>query len=176
MRTYPAVALVLLLTAVSLARNALWQDDATIWTPTLNVFPNKARGYNEVGVHFLNEGKFEEAYGFLRRSLELNPYQQPIWNNLGQVYEGLGRIDMAIQTYERAIGNAPDDPTPYYNLGLLYFNRLGNKDKAMPYLFRARDLNPLEPDIHYQLSRVYAANGDPVRAREELDRYTYLKR
>ena len=176
MRTFFTVLILLLLTAASSARNALWQDDATIWAPTLENFPRKARGYNEVGLQLLDQGRYEEAYRFLQRSLELDPYQQPIWNNLGQVYERLGQLDRAIRTYERALGNAPDDPTPYFNLGVLYLDRLGQKDKAMGYLLKARDLNPLEPDIHYQLSRIYAANGDRTQAKEELARFNYLKR
>jgi tetratricopeptide (TPR) repeat protein len=144
--------------------------------PTLETFPRKARGYNEVGLHLLDQGRYEDAYRFLRRSLELEPYQQPIWNNLGRVYERLGQTDMAIRTYERAIGNAPDDATPYFNLGVLYFDKLHKRDTALSYLLKARDLNPLEPDVHYQLSRIYTANGDHVKAKEELDRFNYLKR
>jgi tetratricopeptide (TPR) repeat protein len=175
MRFMFSMVILLALTAASSARNALWQSDATIWGPTLETFPRKARGYNEVGLYLLEQGKYDDAYLFLRRSLELDPYQ-PIWNNLGQAYEGLGQIDQAIKTFERAIWSTPNDATAYYNLGKLYLNRLRDRDKAMGYLLKARDLNPLEPDIHYQLSLAYSEIGDLGKAREELERYDYLKR
>ncbi len=176
MRTFAALMVLLLLATASITRNAEWQDDVTIWSGTIKAFPRRARAYNEVGLYLLNTGKYEEAYRYLSRSLELDPYQQQIWNNLAQVYEHMGQTGKAIEIYERAIGNAPDDATPYYNLGVLYLDRQKDTGKASMYLLRARDLDPLEPDIHFQLNRLYTQLGDPRKAQEELDRFNYLKR
>ena len=176
MRAPVALSLLAVLLAVSIARNALWTDDYAIWSKTIEAYPRRARAYNELGLHMLDAGRYEDAYRLLRMSSELDPYQQQIWNNLGQVYERLGQTENAIRTYELAIGNAPQDPLPYYNLGVLYYDRFSDRKKALAYLLRARDLQPLEPDVHYQLSRIYADMGDGLQAAEEIKLYRYYRR
>lgn len=175
MRWVCALILLALLTAGAGARNAQWRDDGAIWMASLAFSPNKARGYNELGLHMLSARDYEGAHQALQRSLALAPYQPTVYINLGIVLQELGRYGEAAAVLEQAIRYLPNDPSPFYNLGILYYDRLHDGNRAFPLLLKARDLDPLEPDVHLHLSRIYQDRGDLVRSREELERYRYLK-
>ena len=175
MRTVAAMALLASLLAASISRNALWLSDGTIWGDSIAKSPFKDRAYNEIGLHLLAEGRTQEAYQFLRRSIELNPYQPAIYINLGLAYERLDQPENARATYERAIWHNPFDPTPYYNLGVLYYTTFKDPDTAFGYFLKARDLDPLEPDVHQFLGQIYSERGDHAQSREEWDLYQSLK-
>jgi len=167
-----AILLGALLT-VTIERNALWRDDGTIWADSL-AKTRKARGYNELGLHLLAIGNSEGAYRTFAHSLALNAYQPTVYINLGIALERLNRIPEAISAYERAIRFQPDDPAPYYNAGILYYNVLHDRQKALSYLLKAKDIDPREPDVHQYLGRIYQEAGNMEAARTEIELYRYL--
>ncbi|MDA8100141.1 MAG: tetratricopeptide repeat protein [Nitrospiraceae bacterium] len=175
MKGITSIALLALLLAGSLFRNAVWDTEGGIWEDTIRKSPRKARAYNELGLHELNAGRNEYAYRLLSRSLELNPYQGEVYVNLALALEHLDRIDEAIKVYEQAISFQPDDPTPYYNLGVLAYRVRHDRNRALTYFLQARDRNPEEPDVHHFLSRIYAEKGEENRSREEETLYRQLK-
>ena len=170
-----ATVMLLALLATGIARNAQWHDDGTIWGDSLTKSPGKARGYNEIGLHLLDQGMYQEAYRILSRSVQLDPYQPAVYVNLGLAYERLGQPENARATYERAISYNPYDPNSFYNLGVLHYTTFKDPDKAFGYFLQARDLNPLEPDVHQFLGQIYAERGDHARAAEEWRLYGQLK-
>jgi len=167
--------LIALLLAVTVARNAVWADDGCLWNDIIEKSPRKARAYNEYGLHVLDTGDFGQALILLGKSLELNRYQPQIYVNLGLAYERTDQIEKAITAYERAIFSQPDDATAYYNLGVLYYLRLKDRDRALGYFLKARDLGPLEPDVHQFLGSIYREQGDTSRSAEELALYERLR-
>jgi len=171
------IALVLLttLTAVSFARNEIWRDEGSTWEDIILKSPRKARAYNELGLHLLDLGDYPGALSILSRSLQLNPYQPQVYINLGLAFEKNNQIEKAINTYEMAISYQPDDPTAYYNLGVLTYTTLNDRNKALKYFLRARDLNPLEPDVHQFLGLIYAERGYMILYREEMALYERLR-
>ncbi len=176
MRQLLAIALLAVLAAVSLDRNALWRDDGLLWTDSLRKSPGKARGYNEYGLHLLAAGRHLDAYRVLSRSLELNAYQYEVVINLGIALERLGQVREAISAYERAQWISPGDPTAYYNLGVFHYKTLRDHDTALSYFLRARELDPREPDVHEFLWRIYAERGEHDAAEEERSRHLRLQR
>lgn len=170
-----SLGLVALLVVISFSRNALWSDEGLLWSDTIGKSPRKSRAFNELGLHLLATGEHQTAYRLLVRSLELNPYQAEVVINLGLALERLGKVPDAIKAYERATWLTPSEPTAFYNLGVIHYNVLKDRDKALGYFLRARDLDPREPDVHAFLSRIYAEKGDHAQAREELSLYQRLK-
>jgi tetratricopeptide (TPR) repeat protein len=77
--------------------------------------------------------------------------------------------------YQRAISMSPDDPTAYYNLGLLYYDVKHDRARALEFLLQARERNPFEPDVHNRLARIYRDMGRENLAQDEFRRYTQLK-
>ncbi len=167
MRLRGFLAVLMVLAAVTLMRNSLWHDDGTIWRDTIGKSPRKARAYNELGLHFIAEKDYPMALEILDRSLEINPYQPEIYINLGIAFEKTGRTDRAREAYQRALSYDPRDPTAYYNLGLLYYRKLHDSTTALSYLLKARDLDPLEPDVHEWLGELYSERGNARLAARE---------
>ncbi|MHB8843481.1 MAG: tetratricopeptide repeat protein [Nitrospirota bacterium] len=164
-----------LLAAFSIARNAQWKDDGSLWEDILEKSPNKARAFNEYGLHVLAAGDPDRAIRLLNRSLQLDPYQPEIYVNLGLAFEKLGRVDDALAAYDRAIFTRPESPAAYYNLGVLYYRTLKDRSKALDHLLRARDLDPLEPDVHHYLASIYAEMGNTDASRQEMSLYDRYK-
>ncbi len=155
MKELTLIILVIALAAWSFTRNDVWQDDGTLWIDTAIKSPAKARGYNEIGLYSIGKQRYNEAIAAFMNSLELDLYQPVVYVNLGIAYEGLKEWNKAKDMYERAITLNADDPTPYYNLGGLFYNVFKERGKALSLFLRARDLNPLEPDVHNYLGFIY---------------------
>lgn len=175
MKEYLKAALILTLALTTFERNALWRDDGSLWGDAVRKSPSKARGYNELGLHYVHLQDYPAALRAFSRSLELDRYQPVVYINTGLAYEGLGRFDLAIEAYERSIFILPNDPTPYYNLGHLHYTKLQEDEKALSYFLKAVELNPLEPDVHQYLGLLYQKRGDYARAKRELDLFRQLK-
>ncbi len=169
------ILLIPLLIVLTLSRNDRWQSDGSLWEDIIEKSPNKARAFNEFGLHLLAAGDPKKALSLLSRSLQLDPYQPQIYINLGLVFERLGQVKNALAAYDRAIYSRPDDPAAYYNLGVLYYRTLKDRDKALRYFLKARDLDPQEPDVHQYLAQIYAGMGRPELSRQEQALYEHLK-
>jgi tetratricopeptide (TPR) repeat protein len=175
MKNYLAWALIAALAAATAARNDVWRDEGSTWMDIIQKSPRKARAYNELGLHLLDKGDHAGALRVLGRSLELNPYQPQVYVNLGLAFERTNQVEKAINAYERAMSYQPDDPTAYYNLGVLTFTTLKDRNKALGYLLRARDLNPLEPDVHQYLGLIHAEQGNAELYRKEMAIYERMR-
>jgi tetratricopeptide (TPR) repeat protein len=175
MKRYASWALIAVLLAGTIARNAVWADDGWLWNDIIEKSPRKARAYNEYGLHVLETGDFDRALRLLGRSLELDRYQPQIYVNVGLAYERKNQIEKAIAAYERAIFVEPNDPTPYYNLGGVYYKTLKDRDKALKYYLKARDLNPMEPDVHQFLATIYREQGNLSQSAQEMSLYEGLR-
>lgn len=175
MHQHIILALLAVLMMLSIARNAKWRNEGSLWEDIIKKSPDKARAFNEFGLHVLAAGGHEKAHMLLSRSLQLDPYQPEVYVNLGLVFEKLGQIDNAVSAYNRALFTHPDSPTAYYNLGVLYYRTLKDRRNALDYFLKARDLDPMEPDVHQYLASIYAEMGSTGLSLQEMALYDHLK-
>lgn len=175
MKEIISLVLVISFASWSYVRNGVWQDDGTLWMDTALKSPAKARGYNEIGLHAVGKQRYHEAIAAFMKSLELDLYQPVVYINLGIAYEGLKDWNKAKDMYERAISLNADDPTPYYNLGGLFYNVFKDREKALSLFLRARDLAPLEPDVHNYLGFIYRDMGMHDMSGQEFRLFRELK-
>lgn len=94
-----------------------------------------------------------EAIGPLRDAAEIEPENLEIWLALGWCYKRVGRVDLAVEALEEALGVAPDQALVHYNLAC-YWALARNVPMAAEYLTHAfeldsnyRDLVADEPDF-----------------------------
>jgi len=175
MRSALLLTVLLLLTITGITRNTIWMDDGGLWNDVIRKSPQKARGLNELALHAIQSHDYRAAIDAFMKCLQLNPYMPQAYINIGIAYEGLNRIDLAEQAYRKAISMSPDDPTAFYNLGVLYYKTGRERQKALDLFLKARDLDPLEPDVHQYLGYIYRDKGDIVRSQEEFRQYDMLK-
>jgi hypothetical protein len=67
------VAVVLILTGATYARNRVWGDEVTLWQDVVKKSPRKARGDNNLGNAYRSLGNFDEAIKQYQFALQLDP-------------------------------------------------------------------------------------------------------
>lgn len=103
-----------------------------------------------LGTLFAQHGMYRKAVQFLQQ-IPSEQADDAVYFNLGLAYSHLQAFDDARRNYFRAIDKHPDHVEAYFRVGLDY-SAAGQGAKAVPWLFRARDLAPKRPDIAYALA------------------------
>ena len=60
--------------------------------------------------------RFDESLASYNKSIELNPNKEEVYNNLGGLYNNLGKFNEATQAYKKAIEIKPDYALAHSNL------------------------------------------------------------
>ena len=81
--------------------------------------------------------------------------------------------DVAVPLLQRAIKAKKDLRIAYLDLGAIYLQRK-NYQQAHAALSQAVALDPNQPDAHYQLGRLYQAQGNSAGADKELKKVREL--
>ncbi len=85
--------------------------------------------------------RYDEASMALLRAAEFLPERSTeIGLALGWCYKRIGRLELAIQSLERALRNDPDHALLHYNLAC-YWSLAANKREALMFLARALELD-----------------------------------
>lgn len=116
-----------------------------------------------------------EYYAFAQKavlSMAEELFGDPRYEIMGGVFfHGVGQVDKAIASFERALALMPEKQHIYFNLSQSYIQK-GDFDKALSYLKTAYELAPDYPEARfvYAIGAIYA--GDRV-LEEELKEATY---
>jgi type IV pilus assembly protein PilF len=133
--------------------------------------------YDALGLLYARLGRPEEADGYFRRSVELQPTSSGPLNNYGQFLCARGRIADGIALFDRALDN-PLYATPenaQTNAGLCLV-AAGDDLAAAERFMQALESNPRMPPALLQLSRINFEQGEHLRARAYLQRYSEVAR
>jgi len=120
-------------------RNFAWNTDLSLWSDVVRKSPNKARGYNEVGMYYYERRLRDKAIPFFQKSLVLRSDFGIAHNNLGLCFLGKGWIDAAIEEFKQAIKANSFDGMYHINLGIAYWNK-GLNDLAYKEMQLGKDL------------------------------------
>lgn len=99
-------------------QNKNWQNALLLYGQLVERDPNNALYQYRLGFIQQQLGQTGDAALTLERSVELNPAFASAWNDLGIVYESLGRSSEAVNAYRNAIAKGPENGA-YYNLAVL---------------------------------------------------------
>jgi len=120
-----------------------------------------------LGTLFAKHEMYQRAVRFLRR-IPAEDADDAVYFNLGLAYSHLHLLDEARRNYFLAIDKHPEHVEAYFRVGLDY-SAAGDGAKAVPWLYRARDLAPRRPDISYALAEQllqlkYSASAEKIVA------------
>src|SRR4029077_6830397 len=131
-----------------------------------------AQDFTARGAKMHRQGFFpnrREDLAALQSAVARSPGDFRAWCDIGNLLYSKRRYDDAIGAWERARNVAADFPQPRRNLGLAYFNQLGNADAAWLSLEDAFRLNPEDARVLYELDQLAKRlNHDPVERLERL--------
>ncbi len=106
---------------------------------------DQAKLYRELGLEAQKEGKLEEALGYYRKAIVLDPQYVITYNDAGIILETLGELDAAKAMYLKAIEITPDYPNSYSNLAIVYEEEGNYGDAATCWMKRATLGAPDDP-------------------------------
>lgn len=76
--------------------------------------------------HFINAKRPEDAIKYLDLAIEKDPTNFSLYTAKGSALEKIGRQEDAVELYKQAIEKDQTQFTPYYNLGVIYYNKASN--------------------------------------------------
>lgn len=126
----------------------------------------KARIHFATGDQCIGQGQLEEAAKQFQKGLAIYPYFFTARLNLGYVYRELGRLELSLNTYLEGILHNGEELLFYTNIARTY-EALGDKEKAVEYLWKASQIDPNDPHTLYELEkhgemvRIYRDQNDP---------------
>jgi tetratricopeptide (TPR) repeat protein len=162
-----AVGLVVVVLAIATyERNTIWESATSLWQDVVRKSPNKARGYNSLGIAYKEQGNWKAALTNYETALALDPTNLRTHFNLGNAYHALGRNHESITEYQAAITLAPDYAEAHNNLGIV-FEEQGELEQAVREYQTAITLKPYLADAHNNLGIAYQKLGRPENAVRE---------
>ena len=89
---------------------------------------------------------------------------------LGKVYQQMGKINSAMESYKKIKGVPEIEAKAANNLGVLYLS-IDQPEMALTEFKRSLRLNPKLPDSHYNLGKlIMDFKGDKASARDHLNK------
>lgn len=155
-----AIASALLLVLVAHAygvhrRNIVWSSDESLWLDVTQKSPKNGRGLMNYGLTQMTQGKYEVAYDYYQRALEIVPYYAYLHANLGIVLDAMERQEEAQQHFRNALRYGPGIPSTYYYYGR-WLRDQGRSDEALAMLEKAAELGPTSAKIQSLLPKLAA--------------------
>jgi Tfp pilus assembly protein PilF len=122
------------------------------------------------------QGDTAGAQQQFERAMEIDPRAPIAANNLAWLYAERGEnLDRALQLAQEASRALPNSAEIQDTLGWVYYKRK-TADGAVSAFEQTVKLAPREAIYHYHLGLAYVQDGNPVRARESLERALTLDR
>ena len=142
---------------------------ASLCRRILDADPRHPEAHYLSGVLAQDEGRLPEAAAAIAKAAELVPDNAVFANALGEVLNGLGRQDDALDRFRRTLELRPTYDRAHNNLGLILHARK-DLDAARSHFAEAVRLNPNYAIAHNNLGAVYQAESKPEIAAEHFRR------
>jgi len=133
--------------------------------------PNNLTALSNLGAIRYQQGRSDEAEGFLRKASTAAPTDSTARSLLGVILVRKGQLDEAFNELTRAVALDPRNPEAHNYLGITLSEK-GWSTAAEGEIRRAIELNPQYADAHFNLAVIYTKLKTP---RWELARYHYQK-
>lgn len=141
-----------------LAQAAEWHrekrlDDAeAVYRQVFEAQPGYIDALHLLGVIYSQRGDHQTAERLIRQALAENSSVDTYHNNLGKALQGLGRLEEATASYQRALELNPGHAMACNNLGKVFLE-LGRRPEAIASFQRAVELRPDYAEARANLER-----------------------
>jgi serine/threonine protein kinase/tetratricopeptide (TPR) repeat protein len=150
-----------------------YEDDAAAiphFQKAVQLDPNFAMAYAEMGTAQSNRGMNKEAEAALRKAMDLKDRASELerFYIAGHYYDQIGDIEKSVSIYEQWHKLYPRDTTPINNLHLAYLD-LGEFQKALELALEEMRLEPESTYSYNDLARAYRCLNRNQEAKAVLD-------
>jgi tetratricopeptide (TPR) repeat protein len=121
-------------------------------------------------------GKAEQCY---QQALEIDPKSPQASNNMASLLTQIGgNLDVALSLAQNARRNLPDSPNVADTLGWVLYQKGAYKSAIDSFrqglALSEKGRSPDNPTLHFHLGLAYQRDGQPVLARQQLERVLKL--
>ncbi|MFW5701461.1 MAG: tetratricopeptide repeat protein [Bacteroidota bacterium] len=135
----PIVVMLLIIAALgyrSYIYKPHFEDRTTFWTHHVEMYPEKSRGYLDLGKAYFVEGKLGQADSLYQLGVVRNPNNKNLYVDLSALKLQEGKVDTALVYARKALKIDPTDPIANHNMGKALVLKQNFK-KSIPYLEKA---------------------------------------
>ncbi|MDX9703681.1 MAG: tetratricopeptide repeat protein [Candidatus Auribacterota bacterium] len=150
-------------TGRTMARNAVWENNFTLWFETTARNPWAVEAHYSLGHAYQVRKDLPSAMTEYRRALKLDPNYFDARVNIGRAYIEINEPHKAIEEYLIALRINPDKAIVHYNLGVAY-GKVDDHKKSVYHYIKAIELDPQYTQAYNSLGGFFAGIGDVERA------------
>jgi protein O-mannosyl-transferase len=150
--------IVVVLTVVTIERNADYASKLSIWADTVAKSPHNPRAQYDLGVALEETDNFPEALAHYRLAVQENPKYADALTNLGHLLLTTGRVGDSVPYLEKAIELKPDLAEAHNSLALALVQQ-GKVQEAVAHWEQALRIKPGYAEPHNNLAIVLAQEG-----------------
>lgn len=158
----------------TIARNADWKNNFTLFTADVENAPNSSRTHFAMGCEFRVKGETEQepekkiillkkGIDEYKKCIKIHPGFEDAWYNMGYSYYLLNEHDSAKFAYEKELETVPGDSKTLLNLGMICF-RKNDYDGALKYFGETINRNPSYGDAYTNIGAIYHNRGEYDKA------------
>jgi len=148
-------AAILVLSAVTWARNTVWSSEVSIWKDVTTKNSNKFRPWMNLGTACVESGKPQEGASCYRTALRLEPRLIPAYENLGATENALHHYREALDVSNVGLQQAPESFVMHFNQGVSRC-ALGEVGKAVQSFKNAIKIRPTHLPSQLALALCYS--------------------
>lgn len=101
----------------------------------------------------------------LQWALTENPQDYKAYYYLGNLWYGKRQYDEAVKCWEKTVGIFNHFPTSHRNLGIAYYNKLHDPEKARQQYEKAFEADTSDSRVRFELDQLYKRMNKPVNER-----------
>jgi tetratricopeptide (TPR) repeat protein len=135
----------------------------------LELYPDDRTAYRDLARLEVGGSRFEQAIGYYRAALEIDPRYRQAYNRMAYLYAEMGKPDSALWAVNQYIALAPEEPNPYDTQGDI-LARGGDLHGAIASYEKVREIRPDFSWCHalFMLGHLYVYDREFELARERF--------
>ena len=125
-----------------------------------NAQVSKAKQHYRSGIQLRNNSQFPEALAEFSKATELNKNFDSAYVEIGNIYSKGGKMDLAINNYNKALSINPKYAEALFGMGKIYRDAIKQYDTAIYYFNAAARFDSANKEIFYGLAWIYNARKE----------------
>lgn len=157
-----------------------WQNDKTLYSYLISNNKNTFFAYNNRGIYYYKNGKYNEAVKDFSRALKKDTdflhrlYKAHVYNNRGAAHKNLGLFHNAINDLQTSLKISPDNEKALYNLESLYL-KLNSIDENLSHFNNLLEKNPENAELLIEIGFLKNKIGLYQYALEDFEKVWQLE-
>lgn len=140
------------------------------YNKAININPNFALTYNNIGLSFYLKKDFDKALEYIRKAINIDNYFGEAYNTMAMIYDEKKEYDKAMLNYNKALEFVKKNLDGIYtNIARLYMKQ-ENINDALKCLNKAIEINSYNVEANVNLGGIYIKLLDYDKALEYYEK------